>query len=623
MKIKAFKNWGIFSKILAFTLLFCIATIAVFEIYFLPKIERSIYENKKLGLKFVVDLAYSVCENLQSRVESGVLTLDEAKVEAVDLIRNMRFNEKDYLFVNDVDGYCRVSRNADNIGKYFGDDTDAFGTYSNREMREISLRDGRGYASYHWDVDGKLQSKIYSFQLFKPWGWILTNGMGLKEIEDEVSSIRTNFNLALGLMLLGLVALSYFLAGSISKPVKKLSEGAKAVTQGDYNVYIDIKEKNEIGELASAFNLMISGIKSSMEEIKAKNEEASVSAKNAEQARKEAEEQSEYLRKAANRMLYAMTKFSSGDLTASIEVEKDDDIGRIFGGFNDSVASIKAMFLRISEAVQAAASAANQISASAEEMAVGSQEQTIQSNEVSESIDKMTKSIFENSDNAKNASEEAVRNGEIAQQGGNDVAETVEGMNRIASVVLNAAGIIEQLGSNSKQIGEITQVINDIADQTNLLALNAAIEAARAGEQGRGFAVVADEVRKLAERTAKATKEIEGMIKEIQNNSNLAVNSIKQSAKEVESGRIQAEKAGESLNKIIVGAEKTANLIKYLADTSENQSAASDQINKNIERINDIIKETSGGIHEIAKSAEDLNRLTLNLQDIISKFKIK
>jgi methyl-accepting chemotaxis protein len=187
---------------------------------------------------------------------------------------------------------------------------------------------------------------------------------------------------------------------------------------------------------------------------------------------------------------------------------------------------------------------------------------------------------------------------------------------------LEAASIVEQLGTNSNQIGEIIQVIDDIADQTNLLALNAAIEAARAGEQGRGFAVVADEVRKLAERTTKATKEIAEMIKQIQSNTKLAVSAINQGAVEVEKGKELAQKAGDSLNQIIVEVDKSSMLINQLAVASEQQSDSSEQISQSIERISSVINESSVGIQEIARSSEDLNKLTLNLQDLISRFKI-
>ncbi len=169
---------------------------------------------------------------------------------------------------------------------------------------------------------------------------------------------------------------------------------------------------------------------------------------------------------------------------------------------------------------------------------------------------------------------------------------------------------------------EKLQVIDDIADQTNLLALNAAIEAARAGEQGRGFAVVADEVRKLAERTTKATKEIAEMIKQIQKDTSGAVSSMKLGTTEVEKGKLLAHKAGDSLSEIITGAEKVAEIINQVAAASEEQSGAAEHISKNIESISSVTQQSASGIQQIAHASEDLNRLTLNLQELVAQFKV-
>jgi methyl-accepting chemotaxis protein len=187
---------------------------------------------------------------------------------------------------------------------------------------------------------------------------------------------------------------------------------------------------------------------------------------------------------------------------------------------------------------------------------------------------------------------------------------------------MKSAETVKELGKSSDQIGEIVSVIDDIADQTNLLALNAAIEAARAGEQGRGFAVVADEVRKLAERTTKATKEIAQMIKKIQTDTEGAVESMEQGTKEVESGIYLADKAGESLKDIVSISQKVTDMVSQIAVASEQQSSASEQISKNVEAISAVTSETASGTQQVARAAEDLNRLTENLQELVGQFKV-
>jgi methyl-accepting chemotaxis protein len=165
-------------------------------------------------------------------------------------------------------------------------------------------------------------------------------------------------------------------------------------------------------------------------------------------------------------------------------------------------------------------------------------------------------------------------------------------------------------------------VIDDIADQTNLLALNAAIEAARAGEQGRGFAVVADEVRKLAERTTKATKEIAAMIKTIQKDTAGAVESMGEGTKKVDEGIQLADKAGSSLQEIVQISQRVTDMVAQIAAASEQQSSASEQISKNVEAISAVTGQTASGTQQIARAAEDLNRLTDNLQGYLAKFKL-
>jgi methyl-accepting chemotaxis protein len=313
---------------------------------------------------------------------------------------------------------------------------------------------------------------------------------------------------------------------------------------------------------------------------------------------------------------------ANGDLTARMEGEFKNNYAGYQSQINIVGESLEDIVRKVKDAVAATASASSQISASSEEMAAGSREQSAQAGEVAAAVEQMTSTILETTRNAENAANAAKNSGIIAKEGGKVVTETVKGMIRIADVVKKSADTVQALGKNSDQIGEIVQVIDDIADQTNLLALNAAIEAARAGEQGRGFAVVADEVRKLAERTTKATKEIAGMIKQIQKDTGDAVVSMQQGTAEVESGKQLADKAGESLKDIIKGAEEVVDIITQVAAASQEQSSTSEQISKNIESISNVTHQSTTGVQQIARAAEDLNKLTNDLQNVVGHFKI-
>lgn len=433
--------------------------------------------------------------------------------------------------------------------------------------------------------------------------------------KDALSSVIAS----LSIFILGII-LILWLTKVIVRKINDLNSAANQVAYGNLDVDIKVTSEDEVGNLAKTFKKMTESIKEANEMLL--QEKNSIALK-VEEAVKESEGQKKYLSASINKILIEMNKFADGDLTVQLKVDNNDEIGKLFSGFNRLVKNVERVISEVKQAVHATASAANQISSSAEEMATGSEEQSAQTNEVATAIEEMTTTILENTKNASFAADATKESAVKAKEGGKVVHETVEGMNRISEVVTKSAEAIFTLGKNSDKIGEIVQVIDDIADQTNLLALNAAIEAARAGEQGRGFAVVADEVRKLAERTTKATKEIAEMIKQIQSDTSSAIDSMKKGTTEVDSGKLLVNKAGSMLDQIIASSEKATDSVILVAAASEQQSTASEEISKNIVAISNVTQEATIGIQQIAKAAEDLNRLTLNLQDLVAKFKIE
>lgn len=318
-----------------------------------------------------------------------------------------------------------------------------------------------------------------------------------------------------------------------------------------------------------------------------------------------------------------LSDMSKGNFTARVKGEYKGDHRLIADSINTLGDSLVSILSNISEMVNLTASISEQISSSTEEMAAGAQEQSVQTFDVVSSVEEMTKTIVSASKNATQAAEASKKAGEVAREGGTVVEKTVNGMNRIAQFVEKASENIQALGKNSEQIGEIVQVIDDIANQTNLLALNAAIEAARAGEQGRGFAVVADEVRKLAERTTKATKEISDMIKRIQNVTENVVHSMNEGSTDVQTGKELAQKAGESLKEIISASDQVLDVVAQVASASEQQSATSEQISRNVESISKVTNESASGIQQIAGAADELNKMTTNLKSIITRFRFE
>lgn len=498
-------------------------------------------------------------------------------------------------------------------------------------------------------------------------------GMSKEGINSMVSAGRINaFVISLIIFVVGLGAMRVFFTKIIFSPIKNLTTIADKLALGDVDVKIESKVDDEIGQLEKSFVSIVDSIKDqsrivdfittgdlshnahakSDKDILSNNlnkvldtlrnllNEVGALTKSATEGRlSERGNLSNYsgsykeIVDGINNTLdavivplkegvSALEKMATGDLTVRITSTYKGDHQIIKNSINVMAESFSTALSEVTEAVQATASASNEISSSSEEMAAGAQEQSSQTTEVASAVDQMTKTIIETTKNSSTAAEAAKNSGAIAKEGGKVVSETIEGMNRVALVVKKSAETVQALGKSSDQIGEIIQVIDDIADQTNLLALNAAIEAARAGEQGRGFAVVADEVRKLAERTTKATKEIATMIKQIQKDTEGAVVSMKLGTEEVEKGKALADRAGQSLTAIIQGSEKVVDLVTQVAAASEEQSSAAEQISKNIEGISNVTNESAAGVQEIARASEDLSRLTINLQELISKFKI-
>ncbi|MBI5918884.1 MAG: methyl-accepting chemotaxis protein [Nitrosomonadales bacterium] len=312
----------------------------------------------------------------------------------------------------------------------------------------------------------------------------------------------------------------------------------------------------------------------------------------------------------------------SHDFTRRVEVHGNDEVGQTAQALNDLIASLQMTFRETHESIGKMYQASQSLSDAAKHVAHGSVSQSEAATAIAAAIEQMTVSIGSVSEHAENTLKISQTSGELSDQGGRIILNTVTEMRRIVNVMRDTSASIASLGSQSSQISSIVQVIREIADQTNLLALNAAIEAARAGEQGRGFAVVADEVRKLAERTSVATEEITRMIEAIQSSTKAVVSCVSDAVYQVDGGVVLAEQAGEAISQIKEGAGHVVSSVSDIASSLEEQSRTSHDIAQHIERVAQMVEEESAAAGKTAQAATDLAGLAGEMRSAINRFKV-
>lgn len=547
MKLKAYRDWGIFTKIMSLSLLTWLVLVLATMFALVPFIRGLIMEEKKATVTYLVQEATSLLASYQKQVETGTITKEEARKQAAERIGAIRYNEKDYLWINDMTPKMVMHPIKPELnGKDLSENKDANGKLHFNEMVKVCKENGKGFVQYAWAKPGGSAAlpKLSYVELYQPWGWIVGTGI----YTDDVAAHMRTIQISIGAALLALLALGILLALLVSRtvtgPIKAVVDTIRDIAQGegDLTRRLPIHGKNEIGELSEWFNTFLGKLHGIISQVSGSSLQLASSA--------------------------LELQLTSKMMTESIA----------------------------------------QLSSQSTSLATAGEEMSATSGDIANSCHHA----------AGNANGATVK----ANQGAAVVGQSIAVMSTIAERVQSAAKTVDALGIRSEQIGAIIGTIEDIADQTNLLALNAAIEAARAGEQGRGFAVVADEVRALAERTTRATKEIGEMIKAIQKETKAAVTSMEQSVVQVDQGTSHAAESGRSLQEILDIINDVTEQIGQIATAAEEQTATTREISSNVMNLNDLAQQNDHALRETAVAANDVSRQAEELKQLVGQFRL-
>src|SRR5437870_2807968 len=390
--------------------------------------------------------------------------------------------------------------------------------------------------------------------------------------------------------------LAWRLGSAVVTPVQQLAEFSERLAAGDARARADIQSNDELGYISENLNRAV----------------AKVAKANTNQ------EASESLQRSITELLAVINQVARGELALRGKVT-NDALGNVTDSINYMLDNFTKVLERVRKAAMEVTACSNNILVAADEMQAGATQQDQEITNTSSAVEQLTVSMKQVSNNAEASAEAARRALDAAEQGNRAVRDTLEGMQRIRASVQATAKKIKSLGDRSLEISEIVSVINDITEQTNLLALNAAIEAARAGEAGRGFAVVADEVRKLAEHSRAATKDIAALIKAIQAETNEAVVVMEEGTKEVEVGARLADQAGKALDAISSVVRQSAELVQEISLASKQQVRGTEGVANALHISSNITRQTSQGGRQAERGVENMVKLSEQLNEELSQ----
>ncbi len=544
----------------------------------------ALYEQFDRSIKLEVETVHSLVQRIYNQQQKGLLSEADAKKQAADLVRDLRFDNGNYFWIDTAEGVNVVLLGRDVEGKSRINLVDPTGKKFIQEIIASGLKEGGGYTDFSFPKPNETESlpKRSYTMLFKPYNWVIGTGNWVDHIEKDVQvkveenkrqvSYDITMTVVIALIGLGLVsAFAMYISRKISEPVVKVAEGVKKIAAGDLGIAdLQVESKDEIGQLAHSVNDMKQHLK-------------------------------ELIRGIAN---------SSSQVAAASE--------------------------QLTAGAEQSAHVVTQVAESINEVAQGAEKQMRAVSETSSAVEHISSGMQQAAAGSAQAAEHSTQAARKAKDGDLAVGRAVTQMASIEKTVNNSAQVVAKLGERSKEIGQIVSVISGIAGQTNLLALNAAIEAARAGEQGRGFAVVADEVRKLAEQSQEAAQRIAELIGEIQGDTDQAVVAMSEGTREVKVGSEVVAAAGQAFAEITGLVAQVSDQVQDISQVMQRMSQGSEQIVTSVHTVSNLsqaamgeaqtvsaaTEEQSASMEEIASSSRALANLAQDLQEAVSRFRL-